>query len=102
MQDLVVAAARPLFETQGYAGTSTRDIARQAGVTQAAVFRHFGSKEKLFEAVILQPLCDYVDSFVERWSDDAQWKVPPEQRTHDYVADLWDLVRRNRTLLTQL
>jgi AcrR family transcriptional regulator len=102
VQDLVVAAARPLFETQGYAGTSTREIARRAGVTQAAIFRHFGSKERLFEAVILAPLCDYLDSFVERWNDDARWKVPREQRTHEYIAGLWDLVQRNRPLFAQL
>jgi AcrR family transcriptional regulator len=41
-------AAVRLFAGQGYASTSVRDIAADAGVDPALVIRHFGSKEQLF------------------------------------------------------
>lgn len=40
-----------LFATQGFSGTSVRDIAAHAGVNQAMIGYHFGSKTGLFEAV---------------------------------------------------
>ena len=41
-------AATRLFAERGYAGTSVRDIASEAGVDPALVIRYFGSKEQLF------------------------------------------------------
>ncbi len=44
----IVAAASQLFACQGYHGTSTREIARLAGVSENTLFRHFSRKEDLF------------------------------------------------------
>ncbi len=46
----LVAAAVKAFATAGYAGTSTDDVARLAGVSQPYVIRLFGSKQRLFIA----------------------------------------------------
>lgn len=43
----VLAAAYRLFSTQGFAGTGTADIAREADVSEGSIFYHFGSKQKL-------------------------------------------------------
>ena len=40
-------AARRLFDKQGYDGTTVRDIAETAGVTERTFFRYFESKEEL-------------------------------------------------------
>lgn len=47
-KEAIRAAAARLFPVDGYAGTSVRDIASEAGVDPALVIRHFGSKEALF------------------------------------------------------
>ena len=44
----VVGAAVRLFARNGYHGTSTRELARKAGVSENTLFRHFASKEDLF------------------------------------------------------
>ena len=44
----VVGAAVTLFARHGYHGTSTREIARKAGVSENTLFRHFACKEDLF------------------------------------------------------
>jgi AcrR family transcriptional regulator len=46
--DKILQAAGMLFARQGYYGTSTREIARLAGVSENTLFRHFDHKEKLF------------------------------------------------------
>jgi len=40
-----------LFSEKGFARTSVRDIARGAGITDAAIYYHFASKRELFEAL---------------------------------------------------
>lgn len=50
----LIEAAAQLFGQQGYAGTTTRSIAEAADVTEVTLFRHFGSKENLLDAVIEQ------------------------------------------------
>lgn len=44
----IVLSAAQLFARQGYHGTSTRDIARLAAVSENTLFRHFERKEDLF------------------------------------------------------
>ena len=41
-----------LFARKGYQGTTTREIAEQAGVNEALLFRHFPSKENLYWTII--------------------------------------------------
>jgi len=44
----ILRVAEELFARQGYQGTTTRQIAEEAGVTEALIFRHFPSKEDLY------------------------------------------------------
>ena len=52
-QELLRAAAR-LFRQQGFAATSTRDIATAAGMRSGSPFYHFENKEALLAAVMLE------------------------------------------------
>lgn len=51
-RETILAAALRLFSQRGFLGATTRQIACEAGVAEVTLFRHFGSKEKLFEEVI--------------------------------------------------
>ena len=50
----ILEAATQAFQSLGYARTSTQSIAAQAGVAEVTIFRHFGNKQKLFQAVVQQ------------------------------------------------
>lgn len=50
----ILNTARKLFLQNGYQGTSTRDIAKQIGITQPALYHHFSDKEVIFLEVISQ------------------------------------------------
>jgi AcrR family transcriptional regulator len=48
----LLKATLKLISEKGYLGATTREIALGAGVTELTLFRHFGSKEKLFEEML--------------------------------------------------
>ena len=48
----LLRAAIDVFAQRGFAGTKTRDIASAAGVSEAILFRHFATKEKLYHAIL--------------------------------------------------
>ena len=48
----LLEAALDLFSRKGFKGTTTKEIAAAAGVTEAIVFRHFASKQALYQAVL--------------------------------------------------
>ncbi len=41
-----------LFANKGFNGTTTKEIAKAAGVTEAVIFRHFPNKQALYQAVL--------------------------------------------------
>ena len=48
----ILDAALAVFAEQGLHGSSTEEVARRAGISQPYVFRLFGTKKRLFTAVI--------------------------------------------------
>lgn len=53
-RDLILAAARRVFSIHGYHGAKTLQIAREAGVSEALVYRHYASKLSMYRAVLRQ------------------------------------------------
>ncbi len=51
-REQILDVATGLFARQGFQGTTTKEIAAHAGVTEALIFRHFPSKDHLYWAVI--------------------------------------------------
>jgi len=45
-------AALSVFSRKGFKGTTTKEIAAEAGVAEAVIFQHFPSKEALYNAVL--------------------------------------------------
>ena len=51
-QENIVNAALKLFAEEGFKSTSTSKVAREAGVSEGLIFRHFGNKEGLLQAIM--------------------------------------------------
>ena len=47
----IVEAALPLFARQGFAATTTKQLALAAGVSEALLYKHFPSKEALYREI---------------------------------------------------
>jgi TetR/AcrR family transcriptional regulator len=48
----LVETALDAFSRKGFGGTTTKEIAAAAGVTEAIIFRHFPTKQDLYNAVL--------------------------------------------------
>lgn len=55
-REQLINVAVDLFSRKGFKGTTTREIASAAGVTEAIIFRHFATKEQLYTAIIDQKM----------------------------------------------
>src|SRR5205807_8790750 len=53
----ILRVAMRLFSQHGFRGTTTKEIALAAGVSEAMVFRHFATKEELYSAILDQKAC---------------------------------------------
>jgi AcrR family transcriptional regulator len=62
----IIAAAQAEFVRVNFAGARTRDIAEAAGVNQATLFKHFPTKEILFEEAVMRPLTEAMQGMHER------------------------------------
>lgn len=59
----IVDAVRGVFADKGFDGTTTRELARAAGVSEALLYKHFPSKESLYAAML--EACATGPGFVE-------------------------------------
>ncbi|HTK61634.1 MAG TPA: helix-turn-helix domain-containing protein [Pseudonocardia sp.] len=96
---LILRAAEELFGARGYEATTTRDIAVAAEVTEAAIYRHFGTKEALFEAAIARPYREVIGSFLRSWQRRAPGSNTNNEVTREFVERFYDFVQEHRRLL---
>jgi AcrR family transcriptional regulator len=99
VRDLILNAARSCFAQYSFAGTTTRQIAKRAGVVENLIFKQFGSKSELFEAAVVQPFRSALDAFTHRWSSTAADLPSGEVTAREYVEALYDLLEGHGELL---
>lgn len=83
----VLAAARRQFATRGYAATTNRTIAEDAGLTHTAIYNHFGSKARLFTAVFVD-VQDLLIAELERSASAAPGEPPIPRALLDAIEAL--------------
>jgi AcrR family transcriptional regulator len=85
-RERIIQVAIDLFASQGYGGTSLRHIADQLGVTKAAVYHHFHTKDDIARVVLgraLDVLAAMTDRLIVAGTDPAAW-----QRALPQVIDI--------------
>ena len=78
-REQLIRVAMGLFARKGFSGTTTKEIAVAAGVTEALIFRHFPTKDALYDAILLWRMetsrfADYetrIRAIAERRDDEA-------------------------------
>jgi AcrR family transcriptional regulator len=91
-----------LFAERGYAGTSTREIARAASVTEPMIFRHFGSKAKLFEEAVLAPFNTFVSEYIADWSARPRGVKDVYMETYEFYRGVYEVLAANRRLIHEM
>ena len=54
----ILQIAIKLFSQCGFRGTTTKEIARAAGISEAIIFRHFTTKNELYHAILDYKACE--------------------------------------------
>src|SRR5918992_1372237 len=54
----IVRIAMKLFSQRGFRGTTTKEIAQAAGISEAIIFRHFATKDELYSAILDHVACE--------------------------------------------
>jgi AcrR family transcriptional regulator len=76
-REQILGFAREEFLNRGLAGARVQDVADAAGVNIALVYKHFPSKDELFEQAVMSPLRDRLTGLIE---EIRELPVDPEGR----------------------
>lgn len=99
--NLLRAAALRLFSERGFAGTTTQEIASLADVSETLLFRHFGGKAQLYDAVISAPFREIIEAFSQdRMRSDE--KAEKDRDPHYFCGELFDFFNQNQGLFNAL
>jgi AcrR family transcriptional regulator len=88
----ILAVALELFSAHGYAGASMRDIAEAMGMTKAALYYHFASKEQILEAAT-EPIRTEMTSMLQLAAG------PPRPAAEQLLTRLVDILSRHALLI---
>ncbi len=91
----ILHAARDLFAEKGFSNISTRRIAKKAGVNEVTLFRHFGTKVALYEAVF--EYFGMTSGAYASFSPDSDSR--PESALLDFSLSLHSFFRNNEPLV---
>ena len=92
-RERILEAAARVYSKHGFRGATTRLIAAEAGVNEVTLFRTFGSKGALLEAVLEEnDSCDDVNPLPNPPAD-------PERELTDWVSMNLERIRHMRPML---
>lgn len=103
-QKLVLAASLELFAEQGFANTTTKEIASRAGVAEGTVYKRYKTKDALLAAVLAPYVTEVVPAFVQDFA--KQVVNQPYMTLHEMlttvVTDRIAFIKSNRAVLQVL
>lgn len=99
-QQKVVEAAIKIFAEKGFANTSTSEIAEEAGVAEATIFRHYGTKENLLLSITLPFLKDLIPRMAEELFTELMAQNPAtfEQFIRGLLKNRIEFIKENKEL----
>jgi AcrR family transcriptional regulator len=102
----ILAVGSELFIEQGYEATSLREISERLGITKAALYYHFPSKDDILRA-LMEPVGNIVGELVDKleaardvgeWADALTWVI---SMIFEHI-DFFRLLERNRHSVEQM
>lgn len=80
-KERILESALEIFARDGYAGTNIKDIAESVGIVKSALYRHFSSKEDMWNEVLEMMIAYYDNNF------GSAKKLPPVPQTPQDLID---------------
>ena len=82
VRERIIAAGKDLFRTQGFEGTTTRDLSRAAGIAVGTLFNYFPNKDSLGMSI----LADALEEGRERFHEDDRAYPTLEEGLFAHIA----------------
>ena len=98
-RERILTAARDCFTERGYHATTTRELAAAADIAEVSLFRHFPTKAAIFEAAAVEPINDFLRSWIAAWTETPVGARDPEAEGVRFYTTLMELLSRERRLL---
>lgn len=89
-KEKILDAALLMFSQNGYSGTNMRELAQSLGLSKAALYKHFESKEDIWNALIEKVTRQYEENFGSKKQmpeipDSAQKLIALTMKLADYT-----------------
>jgi AcrR family transcriptional regulator len=97
----IVRVAIDLFSRKGFRGTTTKEIAEQAGVSEAIIFRHFATKRDLYSAIIDYKASECAELILKAF-EEAAWRKDDRAVFRGMAYSILELHRQDPTLMRLL
>ena len=94
----LLRAGKDLIPVMGISGLKIRDVATKAGVNLGMFNYHFGTKDKYFEALMI----DVYNEFLSDFKLDSERGADPLERLRSAIVGAAYFVRENRMLVAAL
>jgi len=94
-RDKIMEATLELANEKGYRGATTKKIADRAGVNEVTIFRHFGSKKGIVEAIVEK--YGYVAELEETFRKKITWDIETDLKM--LVREYFQLVEKKRHVI---
>jgi AcrR family transcriptional regulator len=91
-KERLLEAAAQTFSREGIQGATTRQIAREAGVNEVTLFRHFKSKEQLLGAVVERGLA----SEIALMNEHSSWKENLRESMEKYARHYYSHLQKKQ------
>lgn len=102
LRELLLDAAKAEFGSKGYANTSTRDVAKRAGVALSVMYRHFETKADLFSEAVLDPFVRGFEQLGADWLSQLEEPLSDQAMMEIFIRDIYGSVATNQRALDQM
>lgn len=93
----VVEASLDLFSTQGFNGTSTKQIAQKSGMSEATIFKYFANKDELLKYILAPVIENIIPNYIEDFTSQLKSAEDSiEKRIHFIVRNRYDFLVSNK------
>ena len=91
-QEEIKKAVLSIIFRDGLKKLSTKNIAKEVGISEGSIFRHFKSKKD----IILAIMDDVIENLIEKLRDISLENTPPPERLFKYLCETVNYLRKNK------
>lgn len=73
-KEVILTVALKLFSERGYDGVGIRDISKQIGIRESALYKHYSGKRDIFDSIL--------KDIERRYKEEVSTFIPPESMTN--------------------